>query len=371
MTIPLGQPFKIGDRTVRLGFWGMPRQPDDPRRVAGTFTLIDGEGDVVLDAFIGPKGDPGEDMPPWTIEWDSTITDPGDLPDVETLGESDNGRAWVIGTTLYVYVHELGDYRTLDAGIQGPRGLTPNITVTAEIVEAVDPDDTTGEAVVDESGTLDSPNFNIKIPGLRGPVGPSTNVLGAPDVFGLFAEGQIPVYSEDAGGAGIEGFVAGDASPWAQKMYTIPHANFIDYSGSAGRQLIASLDVEAQDQAWYPDVIGHLRVQRGFLSSVQVEVEVRIGDTGVGTGDTAPLCGLGPWDPSFALLDAYNVVHILPHFSDTGSPVRAVAPDTGEARVPAGQAKTFYVFLHKTGGTGNYTFTNQDAQVRINLLPVS
>lgn len=67
MTIPLGEPTKIGDRDVRLGFWGMPRNAGDPRICGGTFTLIDGEGDVLLDVFIGPKGDPGENAP--VMDW--------------------------------------------------------------------------------------------------------------------------------------------------------------------------------------------------------------------------------------------------------------------------------------------------------------
>ncbi|MGV0793012.1 phage tail protein [Mycolicibacterium sp. XJ1819] len=365
----LGEPFKIGDRDVRLGFWGMPRNPDDPRRVNGTFTLIDGEGDVVLDVFIGPKGDPGEPMPPWRIEWDSTVDNIGDLPAVETLDESDNGRAWVIGTTLYVYVHDLGAYRTLEAGIQGPRGLTPNISMSAELVEAADPDNPYGEAEVVESGTSDSPHFHLLVPGLRGPEGPSTNIRGAPDYDDTDPplDGQGVVWDET-----LEKFRPGDLSPFAAKMYTIPHANFIDYSGTAGRQLIASLDIEAQDVAWYPDVMGHVRIQRNFLSSAQVEVEIRIGDTGVGTGETAPLCGLGPYDPSWALLDSFNIAHIKPHFSDVGNPVRAIAPDSADGRVPAGQAKTIYVFLHKLGGTGTYTFAANEAnQLRVNLLPVS
>lgn len=374
MTFPLtGEPFKIGDRDVRLGFWGMPRNPDDPRRTTGTFTLIDGEGDVVLDVFIGPKGDPGEPMAPWRIQWDSTVSNIGDLPNVATLNESDDGRAWVIGTTLHVYVHELGQFRQIDAGIPGPRGLTPNLSFEGSHIRVTtDPADL--EVTVDEAGTSDNPNFALGLPSaaLRGPAGPSTNLLGAPDVFGSFQEGQMPVYSTDAGGDGVEGFLPGDPSPWAQKMYTIPHGNFVDYSGSAGRQLIASLDIEAQDQAYYPDVDGHVRILRNFLSSAQVEVEIRIGDTGVGTGETAPLCGLGPYDPQWALLDGTAIANISAHFSDISNEVRAIAPDSADGRVPAGQAKTFYVFLHKLGGSGGYTFAKDPAnQVKINLLPVS
>jgi hypothetical protein len=370
MTLPGGgQPIRIGSRQAVLTFWGMPRNPDDPKRVEGTFTLNGPEGDLVLDVFIGPQGEPGEPMAPWDIEWDSTITDPGDLPDVETLDETDNGRAWVIGTTLWVYVHALGEYRTLDAGIEGPQGLTPDVGASATLVVTSDPDDL--EVNVNESGDSLHPHFTFEIPTapLIGPAGPSTAIRSAPDYDDSDPplDGQGVVWDET-----LEKFRPGDLSPFAAKMYTIPHANFVDYSGSAGRQLIASLDIEAQDVAWYPDVDGHVRIQRNFLSSAQVEVEIRIGDTGVGTGETAPLCGLGPFDPSWALLDSFNIAHIGPHFSDTGNPVRAVSPDTADGRVSAGQAKTIYVFLHKLGGSGGYTFAADPSnQLRINLLPVS
>lgn len=366
MTLPMGEPVHIGDADVRLGFWGMPRNADDPRRVAGTFTLINGEGDLVLDVFIGPKGDPGEPMPPWRIEWDSTVENIGDLPAVASLDESDDGRAWVIGTNVYVYVHDLGGYRSIDAGIPGPVGPTPDIDFSAELVQTVDPTDLTVEVV--ESGTSLAKNFHLKLPTapLIGPEGPSTAIRLAPDYDDTFPpqDGQGIVWDEAS-----ERFKPGDLSPFAAKMYTIPEALFTEYSGAAGRQLIASIDIEPQLVAWYPDVLGHVRWRRHLLSSAQIEIEVRIGDTGVGTGETAPLCGLAPYDPS--TLDSITIAHIMPHFSDTGDPTRSVHPDYATARVSPGQAKTIYVFTHKIGGLGGYEFTRDTAQLRLNLQPVS
>lgn len=365
------EPLFLGARNARLKFWGMPRKPGDPKRVEGTFTVIGDEGDLVLDAFIGPQGEPGEPMAPWRIEWDSTITDPGDLPSVATMDESDDGRAWVIGTHLYVYVDALGvsgEYRSIDAGVPGPIGATPDVGASAELVRTTDPNDLTIEVV--ESGPSYAPNFHLKVPTapLIGPVGPSTAIRLAPDYDNTVPpyEGQGIVW-DDA----LEKYRPGDLSPMAVNMLTIPHVNFVNYSGSAGRILIASLDLPALDHAWYPDVTGHLRLARNVFSSVAVEVEVRIGDTGVGTGETADLCGLAPYDPVWALLDAVTVLNIMPHFSDAGNPARAVAPDAPAGRVPAGQAKTLYVFLHKTGGSGTYTFNNSLAQVRLFQVPVS
>lgn len=365
MTIPLGEPAKIGDADVRLGFWGIPRNPGDPVRSGGTFTIINGEGELTLDVFIGPKGDPGENAPIFRWQYDSTVENIGDLPNVATLDESDDGRGWLIGTTWYVYVHEAGEYKSVDSGIPGPTGLTPDIDITAELVPS-DPDDRT--IVVTESGPTHAKNFHLEIPEevLRGPEGPSTAIRLAPDYDDTYPplDGQGIVWDDAS-----ERFKPGDLSPTAVKMFTIPHSSFTDFSGDTPRQLIGYLDIEPQPVAWYPDVLGHVRWVRTFLSSAEVEVEVRIGDTGDGTGETAPLCGLAPYDPS--MLDAVTVANIFPHFSDVGQPTRSVHPDLATGRVPIGQAKTIYVFLHKIGGIFGYQFTKEYAQLRINLNPVS
>jgi hypothetical protein len=110
-------------------------------------------------------------------------------------------------------------------------------------------------------------------------------------------------------------------------------------------------------------------LKKTLLSTAQLEVEVRIGD-GTGTGETDPLCGLAPYDPSTALFDQIAIAHILPHFSDTGSPMRSITPSSSVGRIPQGQAKTIYCFIHKSGGSGGYEFTNATAQLRIAVTPV-
>lgn len=372
MTIQLGDPLKIGDRDVRLGFWGQPRQQGDPRIINGTFTLIDGQGDVVLDVFEGPPGQPGVNAPIFRWQYDSTITNVGDLPNVAVLDESDNGRGWLIGTTWYVYVDAAGpdgEFREVDSGIPGIPGPVPNVSATASFRVTTDPNDR--DIAVNESGDSLNPNFGFVFPtaALRGPVGPSTTIRLAPDYDNSTPplDGQGVVWDE-----GLEKFRPGDLSPTAATMVTIPHIDFQEYSGSAGRQLIASRDLDALPYAWYPDVAGSTKITRNFLASCQVEIEVRIGPTGVGTGETAPLCGLGPYDPQWALLDATAVANIRPQFSDITNPGRAVAPDAAAGRVAAGDAMTVYVFTHKIGGSGTYTIPSDMVnQLRLLQFPVS
>lgn len=345
----------------------MPRNQGDPKRIEGTMTVVGPEGDLVLDAIIGPQGEPGDPMPPFEIEWDSTVTDVGDLPDVETLDESDHGRAWVIGTSIYVFVWDAledeGEYHEIDAGIPGPKGDAPDINFTAELVAG------SGlEIEVEEAGTSTNRHYNLKIPvdEITGPEGPPTNIGEAPDVDVSTPplDGQGLVWDE-----GDERWKPGDLSPMATKMISIPRANFIAGTYSASRQEIASLSIAAQPNAWYPDVTGHIRWKRALLSFAQVECEVRIENSGVGSPSTAALCGLGPYDPS--TLDATTVSNVLPHFSDVGDPTRAVDPESSTARIPAGQATTLYVILHKIGGTGSYEFAQDTAEILLRLQPVS
>jgi hypothetical protein len=96
---------------------------------------------------------------------------------------------------------------------------------------------------------------------------------------------------------------------------------------------------------------------------------VRAGITSASTGETEPLCGLAPYDPSWALFDATAVATIVPHFSSAASPGRAIQPDSSEGRCLDGNPTTIYVFLHNTGGFGSYSFTKAGAHLRIDVVP--
>lgn len=365
MTVPY-EPVLIGGRSVFVKFFAMPRQADDPKRIEGTFTLVGPEGVLTLDALVGPQGDPGTPSPIIRPEWGSLVTQVGDLPELATLEDADNGRAWYIDGEWHVY-HE-GEYHVIQGSIPGPVGATPDISVTAELIDA-DGAPVYGPIEVNESGPSTSPNFHIKIPGVQGPEGPASSIELASDY-----DDTVPAEHGDflTYDGGVEKWKPSSPTLLSPKKYTIPHINFTDYEGSAGRQLIASLNIPAQEYDWYPDVVGHVRISRGnILSTAAVEVEVRIGPTGSGTGDTEPLCGLGPHDPTTMLFDSVTIIHILPHFSDSGEPGRAIAPDSPTGRVLAGEGKTIYVFLHKTGGSGSYKFTKSSAQLRVNVEPVA
>lgn len=366
MTSISPEPIYIGGQLVRLRFWGIPRNPGEPQRIEGTMTLVGGEGELTLDALQGAQGPPGQASPIIRVQWDQLgiVTSEADLPNPATLDASDDGRAWFIDGWYHIYSDADGDYHEVQGSIPGPAGATPEITITAKVVEADGP--VYGPITVNESGTSLDKHYEIEIPGVPGPEGPAASIESASDYDDAIStqDGDFLVYSEET-----EKWGPGSPGLLHQKVWTIPESSFIEYTGSAGRRLIASLNIPAQSYAWYPDVFGKVRIKRGFLSFAQLEVEVRIGDTGLGTGETSPLCGLAPYDPTTALLDAVTIAHISPHFSDAGDPSRSISPDSSVARVPEGQAKTIYVFTHVIGGSGSYEFTNPGAQLRVNVVP--
>lgn len=367
MTVP-AEPILIGGKSVYLKFFAMPRNAGDPRRIEGTMTLVGSDGVLTLDALVGPQGVPGEPSPIIRPEWGSPVTDVDDLPALATLDESDDGRAWYIDGEWHVYAHQAGEYVVIQGSIPGPAGVTPDISVSAEVVEADDPF-VYGAIEVEESGTSAAPNFHIKIPALPGPEGPASAIELASDY-----DDTVPSEPGDFL-IKLENDKWGPGSPtfFVPRKFTIPHNAFIATTSSAARFLIASLNIPAQEYDWYPDVVGHMRLRRsGLFSSAQCEVEVRIGPTSTaGTGESSPLCALGPYDPSVALLDSITVCHVLPHFSDSGNPDRSLTPDSDEGRCEAGTGYTLFVFVHKVGGSGSWEFTKTDAQLRCDVVPVT
>lgn len=358
------EPVFAGRFLTEMEWWLQPTEPGAPRRIVGTATVVDGAAVLLTDAIVGPQGEPGE--PADIIRREYGITDPGDLPSVGTLDESDYGRAWYIGGQWYVFDH--GSYHIIQGSIPGPPGTTPLLSMSAEVVEQPE-SGPIGEIEVDPSGPSTEPHFHLKIPGIPGPEGPAASIENALD------------YDDDGTPAEVGDFLVkktettwGPGAPtfYTPKKFTIPHNSFIAHSGSEPRFLIASLNLPVFQHDFYVDVNGHIKWQRAnIFSSVQCEVEVRIGITGASTGEVEDLCGLAPYDPSIALLDSATIANIFPHYSDPGNPDRAVTPDTLAGRYNAGDAYTIYVFMHKIGGSGSYVYQKDyTSQVRVNVEPV-
>ena len=258
MTVP-AEPILIGNRSVFLKFYAMPRNAGDPRRIEGTFTLVGQDGVLTLDALVGPKGEPGVPSPIIRPEWGSPVKVFADLPNIGTLDASDDGRAWYLSDgTWAVYAHRQGQYEIVQGSIPGPVGATPDISVTAEAIPALGA--VYGPIDVTETGTSTNPNFHIKIPAVPGPEGPASAIerasdydLATPSSPGDFLV-KLP---NDKWGPGQPTY-------FVPRKYSIPHNQFIDHNGGEARFLIASLVIPAQPHDWYPDVCGHMRLKRGL-----------------------------------------------------------------------------------------------------------
>lgn len=367
MSIPT-EPLYIGARYVQIKFYAAPRNPGDPSTIVGTLTLMPDENVLVLDALKGDKGDKGDAAPFWRPEWNSTITNPADLAGM-SLGADDEGRAWYISGYWHVWTGT--DWAVFLGAIPGPPGPTPIISITAEQI-AAPVGGPYGTIEVDPGGTPEEPTYHLKIPGIEGPKGDNARITEALDYFGAVpAYGETLVWTEAAGGTGIDGFVAGAISPFVMRWITFPEASF----GPAGtftsaRQVVLSGAVPAQINDYYAVVMGHLTWGRsGLFNSAQVSVEVRWLEEG-STSDpsTGELIAAALYDPS--TLDAVTVSNIFPHHSDASNPSKSVSPDSNVGRIPANTAVRVYVILYRFGGSGNYQYAASGSYLSYEMFQV-
>ncbi|AYB69366.1 minor tail protein [Mycobacterium phage Gravaillia] len=367
MTIPT-EPLFIGSRYVQIKFYAAVRNPGDPSTIVGTLTLMPDENVLVLDALKGDKGEKGDPAPFWRPEWQSTITNPADLNDLE-LSDADAGRAWYISGYWHVWTGD--EFIPFLGAIPGPPGPTPMLSMTAKVIPMPE-SGPYGAIQVNPSGTPEEPHFELEIPGIPGPKGDNARIAEAEDVYGSFQEGQALVWSATAGGPLKPGFAPGDPSPNAVGYLTFPEYVFgPGGTFSQARTVVLNALVPASPKAYYPKVDGHLRWRRsGLFNTAQVEVEVRwLPNGSTDSPETGTLIGRALYDPS--TLDAETIAHIRDHFSDSTDPSAAVGPDTSVGRIPAGQDIRLIVILRRSGGSGNYTYATAGSHLSLEQIPVS
>lgn len=367
MTIPT-EPLFIGSRYVQIKFYAAPRNPGDPATIVGTLTLMPDENVLVLDALKGDKGDKGEPAPFWRPEWQSTITNPADLADLD-LSDGDAGRAWYISGYWHVWTGD--EFIPFLGAIPGPPGVTPIITMAAKGIP-VPESGPYGVIQINPSGTAEEPHFELEVPLIPGPKGDNAKIGEAEDVYGVFLEGQAPVWSATAGGVGVPGFAPGDPSPNSVGYMTFPEGIFgPGGTFSQARTVVLNALVPAATKAYYPKVGGHLRWKRsGLFNSAQVEVEVRwLPNGSTNSPETGTLIGRALYDPS--TLDAETCANIWDHFSHAGEPTAAVGPESAVGRIPAGQDIRIIVILYRSGGSGNYVYAPTGSHLGLEQIPVS
>ncbi|WP_100454698.1 hypothetical protein [Mycobacteroides abscessus] len=360
------EPIFLGERVIRTLFYAVPRNPGDPQTIIGTFTLMPGEDNIVLDAIKGEKGDRGDMSPFWRPQWGSTINLPVDLPD--DLGDADAGMAWYIAG--YWHVWDGNGWRIILGAIPGPPGPTPNLHMTARGVAPPSGGITYPLNLnVTPGGTTLEPTFAIDIPLIPGPKGDNAKILEADDFVGPIEDGQSLIYDSTlAGGAGG---IRGGSPVGTVKKLSIPEQSFTGGTYGSTWNIVATLIVPGQPLPYYPEFDGHLRWKRsGLFNNAQIEVQVRALPQGsTSAPETGTLCARALYDPS--TLDAETIAHVREQWSDTGYPARAIGPDSGEGRIPANTSMVYYVLLYRIGGSGSVVFSTPGAHMSLSMFPVS
>lgn len=352
-----GDPVYLGTFLANTHWYGIVGDGETPAMQVATMEAVGQDAVIALDALKGDQGDKGDPADIVDMQWDSDIEDPADLPTdsdangfERTLTLDDVGLAFWIDSLVYVWQ---GDhYVAKQMGSPGQPGPTPNISFTMErIAPGLDSE-------VEQSGTVTNPVLHFKIAAPEGPEGPASAISLASDYDNTLPpeSGQVLTWVGDA----EEGVWApSDFAARHPRLYSVPEANFTNFTGLAQRQTILSYTVEAQDYDWVPLVSGHIKAFGVEVDTdpLTIGVEVRLGDPISGQ-----LIGRG-----FGNIASWST--ITPHFSTSGDPTTAVAPDNGVAQVNAGQTATINVNLYNDGLLGTYIFNKTGAQLTILTVP--
>lgn len=348
MTAPIpGDPVYLGSFLANTHWYGVVGDGETPAMQVATMEAVGQDAVVCLDALKGEKGDKGDPADIVKMQWDSTITAANQLPS-GLNSTTDVGKAWWIGNLVYVWTGSKFVAKAM--GSPGNPGPTPQITTTMELIPPGQ------QSVVQQSGTTANPVLHFKIAAPRGPAGPSAAITSAADYDNRLPPepGQVVTWNGDK-----NLWEPSDFAAKQPRMYSVPEAAFLEFTGIVQRQTVLTYVVEAQDYDWVPYVQGHLRAFGVELDAdpLTVGCEVRLGD---------PISGqvIGRGHGSIA-----NWTVISPHFSTAGDPTAAVSPDNGVAMVRKGQTATISVNVKNDGLLGAYIFNKSGAQLTILTVP--
>jgi len=348
-----GQDVYLGSILSNVHLWGIISDLDTPSMMSGSFEILGNDGAITLDALVGPKGNAGQNAPIVDMQWEDFET-PDDLPQNLTDEAVDIGKAWWIGNQVYVWDGEV--YKIRAMGTQGPPGPVPNISPT---VELLDPDDDDLDSSIEVTGTAANPGWLLKLKAPRGPQGNNATLRDATD----YDDSEAPEIGEAIVWNGSD-FQAQPIGNIGSKFFTMPQANFTDFTGLTTRQQIGQLVIPPQEFDWVPYVSGHIRAIGVEADSDPLVLccEVRLGHPTTGQLIARGFGNSSTWTT------------IVPHVSMPSAPNDAITPDNGVGVVDAGAtgaASTIYVNLFNDGIIGVYLFNKANAQLSVLCIPVS
>lgn len=332
-------------------WYGIVSDKDTPMGMAATLEMVGDEAVITTDVLVGRPGADGKPAPIVKMQWPQ-LQQPAELPTNLQDTEADRGKAWWIGTLVYVWTGTT--FEAVRPGPTGPPGATPIITPTVRVIPMSErtPE---SESTVVVTGTTGAPQWHLELLAPQGPPGDNATINQATDVQGVPTDGQTLVWNEAA-----QKWKPSDYTAKHPRHYSVPEGMFTPFTGIAQRQTIMQYQVPPQDFAWTPYITGHLKAAgvETDADPFTIGCEVRLGDP---TSGALVARGFG---------NIANWTNISPHFSSTADPAAAVAPDNGVATVPAGQAAQISVNLYNDGILGGvYLFNNAGAQLSILVMP--
>jgi hypothetical protein len=143
--------------------------------------------------------------------------------------------------------------------------------------------------------------------------------------------------------------------------YSMPENAFTSFSGISQRAAIGSFQIPPQPFPYTPICWGHVGAFGVELTPnpLTVGCEILLNDP---TAGQLIARGFG---------NTLGEVNIMPHYSTPNSPSDALNPTNGMAVVPLNTAAVIYVNLYNDGAIGLYQFNPTDAQVFVQVTPVS
>ncbi|AHZ95584.1 minor tail protein [Mycobacterium phage OkiRoe] len=351
-----GDAVLLFQKFMNTAWYGIMGDGSTPAGFAATMEAVDDEAVITFDVLKGDKGEKGDPAPLVDLQW-PPLEQPADLDQFrDELGPDDKGKAWWIGTVVYVWTGDT--FQMVRPGPAGPTGATPNVSFEFETIPQSERDENPDvkETTV-KSGNALNPHFKVRLLAPRGPVGPSTNINNAPDYDnsgGAPDNGQTLVWN-----ANLQKWQPSDFTAKHPRLYSVPEAAFTPFTGLAQRQSILQYRIPPQDFAWTPYVTGHIQAYGIELDAdpLTIGVEVRLGDAMAGQ-----LIGRGFGNSS-------HWSTIAPHWSTPQDRTNAVAPDNGVATVQAGEEARINVNLYNDGLLGAYVFSGKGAQLAVLVVP--
>lgn len=334
-------------------WYGVVGDGATPGGMAATMEMIDDEAVITTDVLVGPEGKPGRNAPIVDMQW-PPLQQAAELDKIRpSLGEKDKGKAWWIGTVVYVWTGTT--FEMVRPGPAGPPGSTPQISVSAETIPMADRDPDTKDEVI-QTGTSLNPHLHFKLLSPQGPVGPSTNILNAPDYDNAKAptDGQTLTWSQAK-----QKWQPSSYPARQPKLYSVPESAFTSYPGGFDSNItVLSFTIPAQDYAWVPLVEGHIKAFGIQISAdpLQIGCQVRLANRG------NQLIGRGYGDVS-------RWTQIRPHFADAGAPTDAVSPENAVAVVRAGEDAQIKVQIVNDGLIGFYSYNRTGSHLTVQTIP--